>query len=1422
MRIVIDLQGAQASNKNRGIGRYTLSLAKSIVRNRGQNEVFLALNGQFPDTIEFIRAEFDELLPQDNIYVWQFPCPVSSLNPDNNWRRKAAELIREAFLASLKPDMVLVTSLFEGINDNAVTSIKNFSLSVPTAVILYDLIPLINRHPYLDNPVVEAWYENKLDHLRRADLLLAISKSSCQEGVDYLNSSIEQTINISTAVDPQFQPSVLNKKKEKDIRQRYGLLKPFIMYTGGIDHRKNIEGLIRAFSKLDKSFRGSYQLAIVCSIQPSSREMLETLAREHGLDSIDVVFTNYIPESDLVSLYNLCELFVFPSKHEGFGLPALEAMSCGAAVIASNTSSLPEVIGLDDALFDPNNDDAITNKILQVLPDNNFRKKLQQHGLDQTKLFSWDITAKRAIDAMEVWHSRECSASTIINYSAKHRLKLAYISPLPPERSGISDYSAELLPELARYYNIDVVVDQKTISSPWVHANCQIRNVEWFKLHSKNYDRILYHFGNSPFHQYMFNLLDEIPGVVVLHDFFLGHITEYIGAMSGNGDVWPATLYEEYGYTILKDRFMGDVANIAWKYPSNYRVLKKALGVIVHSNNSKRLAECWHNKDVAADWAVIPLLRLPAKNISREKSRNILSIDDDAFVVCSFGLLGKNKCNHRLLDSWIASSLSKNDKCFLIFVGESDSGEYCTKLQECINNSGLQSRIHITGWTDKSTFNHYLAAADIAVQLRTLSRGETSAAVLDCMNYGLATIINANGSMGDLPTDCVWKMPDEFDDMQLINAMEILWQDTQQRHQLGIRGREFVLRQHNPRICADQYTNAIEQAYLTSQIKIDSLIDSLSKIEPLPVDDIELINLANSLTNLILPKTSSCQQLFIDISELAQRDSKTGIQRVVRSILLELLNNPPEGYRVEPIHAIPGQGYKYARKFTLRFLGYPDCFLNDDPVEFRKGDYFLGLDLQHHVVLSHELFYQQMRNIGVKVYFVIYDLLPILLPHVFVPGADNMHGNWLKVLASSDGVLAISRAVADEIVEWLDFNKPDRKRPLKIGYFHLGADIDASTPTRNLPLDAELILGDIATVPSFLMVGTVEPRKAQTQVLSAFEQLWKQNIAINLVIVGKQGWMVDDLVHRIRNHPRFGKQLFWLEGISDEYLERVYAASSCLIAASEGEGFGLPLIEAAQHKLPIIARDIPVFREVAGEYAFYFSGMTADALASSINKWLELDKIGKAPQSQAMPWLTWKQSTQNLLDVLLGAQWYKQWSPDDIYRFWGHDSRLSSQVGVANGRAIESAGSSGYLLFGPYLALAAGQYLIKIKGLVRAGGLSGARMDAVIDKGSVILTESMLTEPGTDGFLAIVPISLDQPCTDLEVRVWVSEQTDLQVSMIEIAPWQDEPVISQIVSKDIEQKVAHVSTSTSSVIQNSSRLPSGSRNQAKSNRKKRR
>ncbi|HOK58255.1 MAG TPA: glycosyltransferase [Methanothrix sp.] len=1243
MRIVIDLQGAQTQSRFRGIGRYSLSIAKAIARNRGDHEIFIALNGLFPETIEPIRAAFDGLLPQENIRVWYAPGPVRESQPGNELRRAAAERIREAFLARLQPDVVLVTSLFEGFVDDAVTSIGVFDLRTPTVVTLHDLIPLLNPDHYLrGNPAYEQYYFRKTCHLKRAYAWLAVSNSSARDAVTVLGIPPDRVFTTYEACDERFRPIDISNEHRAELLSRYKISRPFIMCApGGTDPRKNLDRLIRAFALLPYDLRRDHQLVIVSNIDPDDKKKLEDIARNAGLEDDELVITGYVIDEDLLKLYNLCRIFVFPSWHEGFGLPPLEAMACGAPVIASSTSSLPEVIGREDALFDPLSVESISSKMAEVLLNEEFRRELIRHGIQRSKRFSWDECARRTISALENLVSQNKSLAR--SYLQKCRPLLAYISPLPPERSGISDYSAELLPELARYYDIEVVVNQPEVTDPWIRACLPVRSVDYFRQNAYRYDRVLYHIGNSPFHQHMFELLDECPGVTVLHDFYLGNFKAHMELNGINPSAWTHALYESHGYKAVFERIhYEDLEKIIFTYPCNFDVISKSLGIIIHSSYSSKLALKWYG--VGDDWAVIPhLRRLPGK-ADRITARKKIGVPQDAFLVCSFGILAPTKQNHRLLKAWIDSSLSRDHRCQLVFVGEKHGGDYGQSLLKTIKNSGLHDRVRITGWVDRETFRCYLEAADVAVQLRTLSRGETSGTILDCMSYGLPLIVNAHGSSSELPEDAVYMLPDDFKDDELVEALELLWRDAVMRESLGRRAREVISINHAPSRCAEQYFESIERFYERSRRGTKALIDSIAELDGMPADDKFIAALADCIA-LSLPRKHPARQIFVDVSAIVHCDLRTGVERVTRSILRCLLLDPPEGFRVEPVYASATHGYRYARSFTMRFLEGPSVDLQDEPIEYQAGDVFLGLDLNQYAVTSQSRYLESLRNAGVKIFFVVYDILPIQMPEVFPPGTDDVHSKWLScVCRVSDGVLCISKSVADGVTDWMKSHGPERLRPLRVEWFHVGADLESSSPTRGLPENASEVLNQIRSRISFLMVGTVEPRKGYPQAIRAFEMLWKEGVDVNLVIVGREGWthLSDDLrrnipetVNRLRHHPELGRRLFWLEGISDEYLERIYESCKCLISASLGEGFGLPLIEAAQHKMPIIARDIPVFREVAGEHALYFKGDEPSDLASAVKEWLFLYREGRYPRSEGMRWLTWKESTEMLLQLIL-------------------------------------------------------------------------------------------------------------------------------------------------------------------------------------------
>lgn len=374
------------------------------------------------------------------------------------------------------------------------------------------------------------------------------------------------------------------------------------------------------------------------------------------------------------------------------------------------------------------------------------------------------------------------------------------------------------------------------------------------------------------------------------------------------------------------------------------------------------------------------------------------------------------------------------------------------------------------------------------------------------------------------------------------------------------------------------------------------------------------------------------KKFYVDISELYHNDAGTGIQRVVRAIFNELKLKKFVNFDVVPVC--------WSDKNKLSFREYLKISINnelEEKIEPEKGDIFFGLDLAGGVVAAYMSgLYTLWRDRGVDFYFVIYDLLPLKHKEWWPYEVYNHHLVWNKIISTiSTKLICISSAVKDDVEEWIFLNKPHYFGDVEVTYFHLGADINNSIPSKGIPIDSKILIDIIKEKPSFLMVGTIEPRKGHKYTLSVFEELWNENNDIVLIIVGKSGWMMDDFIEKIQNHTEFNKRLFWLNGISDEYLSKVYSLSTCLIAASEGEGFGLPLIEAAQYKIPIIARDIKVFREVAKEYAIYFpNNQELNSLKNIIIEWLIMYKKNEHSDSSNMPWLTWRESTEELIKCI--------------------------------------------------------------------------------------------------------------------------------------------------------------------------------------------
>lgn len=374
-------------------------------------------------------------------------------------------------------------------------------------------------------------------------------------------------------------------------------------------------------------------------------------------------------------------------------------------------------------------------------------------------------------------------------------------------------------------------------------------------------------------------------------------------------------------------------------------------------------------------------------------------------------------------------------------------------------------------------------------------------------------------------------------------------------------------------------------------------------------------------------------QLLVDVSIICRNDAGSGIQRVVRELLRGLLAAAPAGWVIRPVWASRTRDYCYADRYLARIQGLAETTQSDDvSVQVAPGDCFLGLDLSSRIIPRRQVQLLAWKQQGVELWFVVYDLLPLHYPAWFTRKGQQVFPLWLRCLAlHADALFCISKTVQAELQQWLKEAGNISGAELPVDWFHLGANwlpqaVGGETAAQTMRFAEQGC--------QILMVGTLEPRKGHAQVLDAFEVLWASGNTACLVLIGKEGWHCAELAARIRQHHLLGKQLYWLENIDDQQLLASYQACDGVIMASQAEGFGLPVIEAAQSGKPLLLRDIPVFREIAGEHASYFQADHPQALVDALRQWLAAVASKQAVGSQGLPWLSWQESTQQLLALL--------------------------------------------------------------------------------------------------------------------------------------------------------------------------------------------
>ena len=402
MRVVVDMQGALTDgSRPRGIGRYTVQLVRAMAQERGEHELRLMLNANFQDACRAVTRQFGGYLPRQALSSYAAPISEGYDAPPTSPRRRVADAVVRRHAAGLQPDALLFTSLFEAApNDFSPLDLRRYPARL-TAAIVYDLIPAIFDDLYFRERAARSSFFATMDVLRTADLLLAISDASRQDAIAWLDLDPERIVNISAAADDRFRPLGLSEHERTSIARGMELTRPFVMYVSGSDPRQNLTGAVAAFAALPPEVRSRHQLLLVSRMTEAAAADLQQYAETLGVEPDGLVLASDLSDDDLVRLLNACAAFFLPSLYEGFGLPVLEAMQCGAPVLAAGTSSIPEIVNRADVLFDAARPESAAGTLQRILTDEALRRDLAEWGVRRAKHFTWERSARIALDALQ-------------------------------------------------------------------------------------------------------------------------------------------------------------------------------------------------------------------------------------------------------------------------------------------------------------------------------------------------------------------------------------------------------------------------------------------------------------------------------------------------------------------------------------------------------------------------------------------------------------------------------------------------------------------------------------------------------------------------------------------------------------------------------------------------------------------------------------------------------------------------------------------------------------------------------------------------------------------------------------------------------------------------------------------------------------
>jgi glycosyltransferase involved in cell wall biosynthesis len=398
----------------------------------------------------------------------------------------------------------------------------------PLVVTLHDLIPAVFSAESMPDPAVRRGYWARAELIRQADLVLSVSSATAQDAIRLLGIRPDKLRVTGGGVSDDFGPPASRDAARAALEGlRPSIAGEYVLYTGGMDYRKNVSGLLEAYAGLATEIRDRYKLVVVGRLAlndlhgPFSKQ-----AESLGITD-RVVFTGHVSDEELVLLYQAASLFLFPSLYEGFGLPVVEALACGAPAIAGRNSSLVELVDREEALFDAADPSSIRAALERALTHDEVRERLRAPEIRDR--FSWRRIAEATVAAYEAIRPRP--------RPVRRRRRMLCVAPLPPNGAD-GAMTQRVLAALADRCDIDLLVGDQDPDEPQAEFQpVRFRALERVSRLRGGYDGTIYWLGNSLEYALPLHVLRKRPGIVVAYNVRLTSL--YASASASRPDLEP-------------------------------------------------------------------------------------------------------------------------------------------------------------------------------------------------------------------------------------------------------------------------------------------------------------------------------------------------------------------------------------------------------------------------------------------------------------------------------------------------------------------------------------------------------------------------------------------------------------------------------------------------------------------------------------------------------------------------------------------------------------------------------------------------------------------------------------------------------------------------------------------------------------------